>query len=79
MALACASLLVLKPLLVRYVPVCISDKPMTAREDMRRFSDFTDLFRAALDDMEQNMEEAKRGERRDTMTSRPTTSMEGPQ
>lgn len=76
-ALSCASLLVLKPLLVRYLPVIVSEKPVTAREDIRRFSAHTDLFSAALDDMAEDVEKATRGKRRDTVVSGQDTCVRG--
>ncbi|KAF2845134.1 hypothetical protein T440DRAFT_545507 [Plenodomus tracheiphilus IPT5] len=77
-ALSCASLLVMKPLLVRYLPVLISEKPVTARQDLRRFSDFTEVFSAGLDDLEKAMERARRERRRDTMMSPTPTGVRSP-
>lgn len=77
-ALSCASMLVLKPLLARYMPAIVSEQPLSAREDLRRWSHLTILFRAGSDVEEEDVEKAERDKRRDTMISLQPMNVEVP-
>jgi len=76
-ALSCVSMLVMKPLLARYVPAIVSEQPLTAREDLRRWSHLTVMVHAALDE-EEDVEKANRNKRRDTMISSEPMNVQAP-
>jgi hypothetical protein len=66
-AIICASLLVMKPLFVRFIPSIVSEQPVSAREDARIWRALTGL--SQLVDEERGQARKEECERRDTAAS----------
>ncbi|KAI4627771.1 hypothetical protein J4E85_000075 [Alternaria conjuncta] len=65
-AIICGSLLVMKPLIARFLPGLMSEQPMTAAEDERTCRTLTGLHLLS-GGTEGDVEKAQRGRRRDTL------------
>jgi hypothetical protein len=65
-AIICASLPVMKPLFVRFLPALVSEQPISVADNMRTCRALTGLHLLS-EDTENDKEKARSGERRDTV------------